>query len=144
MKIAVTARGSHPFSEVDESFGRAYWFVIYETREQLWSSVDNTETRNAQEHAGVKAAKILLDHGVKVLLTGETGPKAFRSLTEMGITVFHGASGLVEDTLHAWQRGELIQADHPNSQGSPYCLVVQQTQQPPLAPKVLQDLFKTH
>lgn len=142
MRIAITARGSHPSSEVDESFGRAYWFLLFETQTENYVAVDNTEVRNSQENAGVKAANLLKERNVDVLLTGETGPKAFRSLMEKGIKVFHGASGSVEDTLSAWLKGELLEAEHPNSPGSPYCLVVQSKTTQVDAPKVLLDLLK--
>lgn len=143
MRIAITARGSHPSSEVDESFGRAYWFILFETKTESFIVIDNTEIRNSQENAGVKAAKLLKERKVDVLLTGETGPKAFRSLAEKGIRVFHGASGTVEDALSAWLKGELQEAEHPNSPGSPYCLIVQSKTTQVDAPKVLLDLLKT-
>lgn len=143
MRIAITARGSHPSSEVDECFGRAYWFLIFETKNGDYIAVDNSEIRNSQENAGVKAADLLEDKKVDVLLTGETGPKAFRSLLEKGIKVCHGASGSVEDALNAWLRGEMTEAEHANSPGSPYCLVVQSKTTQVDAPKVLLDLLKT-
>ncbi|BCA78337.1 NifB/NifX family molybdenum-iron cluster-binding protein [Desulfuromonas sp. AOP6] len=142
MRIAITARGSHPSSEVDESFGRAYWFLLFDTKTESYVAVDNTVIRNSQENAGVKAAELLKERNVNILLTGETGPKAFRSLVEKGIKVFHGASGSVEDTLNAWLEKGMIEAEHANSPGSPYCLVVQSKTLQVDAPKVLLDLLK--
>ncbi|MDW7644765.1 MAG: NifB/NifX family molybdenum-iron cluster-binding protein [Desulfuromonadales bacterium] len=143
MRIAITARGSHPSSEVDECFGRAYWVLIFETKTGNYTAINNSEIRNSQENAGVKAAKLLENKKVDVLLTGETGPKAFRSLVEKGIKVFHGASGSVEEALNTWLRGEMKEAEHANSPGSPYCLVVQSKTTQVDAPKVLLDLLKT-
>lgn len=144
MRIAISARGPNPHCEVDDSFGRAYWFIIYDEGKTQWDAVDNSETRNSQENAGVKACKILNELGVEALITGETGPKAFRALSEAGISVYHEASGTVEESYIAWHKGLLKKADHANSQGSPYCLVSKPVQKPVMAPKVMLGLIKTY
>jgi len=114
VKVAISARGPNPNSEVDESFGRAYWFIIYDEATTLWSAVDNSEIRNSHDNVGVKASRLLTELGVDVLITGETGPKAYRALSEEGIDVFHDASGTVQETYLAWQRGLLRKAAHAN------------------------------
>lgn len=144
MKVAISARGPNPNSEVDESFGRAYWFIIYDEATTLWSAVDNSEIRNSHDNVGVKASRLLTELGVDVLITGETGPKAYRALSEEGIDVFHDASGTVQETYLAWQRGLLRKAAHANSQGSPYCLVSRPVQKPVTAPKVMLGLLKNY
>jgi predicted Fe-Mo cluster-binding NifX family protein len=123
VKIAVTARGPHPDCEIDESFGRAYWFLLFEEEWSSWEPVDNQEIRKALNNAGQMACELLREYGVDVLITGETGPKAFRCLSAAGIAVYHGAAGTVQETLQAWAEGRLELAGQANSKGSPYCLI---------------------
>jgi predicted Fe-Mo cluster-binding NifX family protein len=35
MKVAVSAAGSKPASQVDARFGRAPWFLLYDTQSQV-------------------------------------------------------------------------------------------------------------
>ena len=123
MKVAVTARGPGPEFEVDESFGRSYWFLICDLETGSWEAIDNAATRNALEDAGLQASLLLADLGIDCVVTGQTGPKAFRSLSSAGIQIYHGAIGTVGESLRAWQSGKLEKATAARCSGSPYCLV---------------------
>lgn len=122
MKIAITARGPAIEADIDYCFGRAYWFLIFDLDNKEWFAVDNNDIRNSISNAGQMAAELLKDHDVSILLTGETGPKAFRFLTGAGITVFHGATGSATDTLELWSQNKLHPADKASGPGSPFCL----------------------
>lgn len=128
MRVAITARGPSADSDVDERLGRAYWLLIHDMSLGTWESLDNSENRNALHGAGFQTAQALVDLGVTHLLTGETGPKAFRILHAAGIIVFHGAAGTVQEVLDAWREGRLRQAGAANESGSPYCLMGEQVQ----------------
>lgn len=123
MKLAVTARGPTPDSPVDERLGRAYWLLIHDLEEGVWQAVDNAVNRNALCGAGKATAQGLIEQKVQLLITGETGPKAFRILNLAGISVFHHAFGTVREAVEAWQEGRLKQANAANEIGSPYCLM---------------------
>jgi len=122
MRIAVTSRGTTPFAGVDRCFGRAYFFIIFDLQEKDWFVVDNHDVRNALGNAGQMASGLLQEHDVQVVITGETGPKAYRSLSASGVAVFHGAYGSVMDALQGWISCELVAADRANNPGSPDCL----------------------
>ncbi|PLX99455.1 MAG: dinitrogenase iron-molybdenum cofactor biosynthesis protein [Desulfuromonas sp.] len=122
MKVAVSARGSTPDSDIDERMGRAYWLMIYETKTNSWQAINNDSGRNALEGAGKKTASLLIDLGITAVLTGEIGPRAFRLLHEAGIEVYLGAAGTVMDTLVLWHDGNLNKAKSANNIGSPYCI----------------------
>jgi len=119
MRVAITTRGPGAEFGVDESFGRAYWFLILDETREEWESIDNSEIRNSMNNAGMLAAKALAGYEVDVLITGETGPKAFRALKALGIEVFHNATGTAMEALQAWRAGDLPKAFLPKSQGSP-------------------------
>ncbi len=122
MKIAVSARGSTPDSDIDERLGRAYWLMIYETKNNSWQAINNEAGRNALNGAGQQTANLLIAQGVEAVLTGEIGPRAFRLLNGAGIGVYLGAAGTVMDTLVAWHDGHLATARAANNIGSPYCI----------------------
>ncbi len=122
MKVAVSARGSTPDSDIDERMGRAYWMMIYETRDNSWQAINNESGRSAINGAGQKTASQLIELGVEVVLTGEIGPRAFRLLNGAGIAIWLGAAGTVMDTLVAWHDGNLRRALAANNIGSPYCI----------------------
>lgn len=119
MKIAVTARGSGPDSPVDERFGRAYWILVYDDASGSWEALDNADARNAVQGAGIKAAQAVAGRGAGAVLTGVTGPKAYRALHAAGIAVYHGATGTAASALEQWREGRLARAGLQDAAGRP-------------------------
>ena len=122
MKVAVSARGTTPDSDIDERMGRAYWLMIYETKTNSWQAINNETARNAINGAGQQTANLLIDLGVEAVLTGEVGPRAFRLLNSAGIEIYLGAAGTVMDTLVAWHDGNLTRTRSASNIGSPHCI----------------------
>ncbi|MEJ2201931.1 MAG: NifB/NifX family molybdenum-iron cluster-binding protein [Desulfuromonadaceae bacterium] len=110
MIIAITAQGPDPDSLVDQRFGRAYWILFYDRDKDRWDAMENTASRNASQGAGILAAQQLADRRAEVLVTGMTGPKAFRALQAAGIQVLHGATGTAREALQAYRQGTLTEA----------------------------------
>ena len=110
MLIAVTARGDGLEAPIDERFGRATRFVLYDTESREVRNVDNDMNLNAAQGAGIQAAQNLAGLGAECLLTGHCGPKAFRTLAAAGVRVFTGAAGTVRQTIDAYVSGSLRQA----------------------------------
>jgi len=99
MRIAVSAKGSTPDSEVDPRFGRCAWFVIYDTKSGEFESIDNSASTTAASGAGVQTASRVTQAGVNRVVTGQCGPKATRGLESSGIEIVTGASGTVREAL---------------------------------------------
>jgi len=110
MKIAVTSRGEGLSAEVDERFGRAACFVLYDTETKAVRTVDNAQGVNAAQGAGIQAAETVARQGAECLVTGHCGPKAFRTLTAAGIQVYNGAAGTVAQAIAALEQGRLVKA----------------------------------
>ena len=123
MKLAVTAKGPHPESPVDECLGRARWLLIYDLNDGSWEAIDNTLNRNAREGAGKACVNFLVDLGAEVVISGEAGPKAFRCLNLCGAKLYYCQSGSAETAVQAWRDGQLAEASMPNEAGNPYCLM---------------------
>ncbi|MFO7983330.1 MAG: NifB/NifX family molybdenum-iron cluster-binding protein [Desulfuromonadales bacterium] len=125
MKIAFSSRGPGPEYEIDESFGRAYYLLVYDEATDSWAVFENSINRLAQEKAGIKTASLMIESGVEVVLTGEIGPRAFRHLHQSGIKVYQAASGSVASMLERWREKSLPLTMAANSPGSPFCLLAQ-------------------
>lgn len=121
MKIVVTAvpkAGIEPSDlEMDERFGRAGAFVVFDTETRSYSVSDNTQNMNAVQGAGIQAAETVVRLGAECLITGHCGPKAFRTLTSGGIRVITGASGTVGSVISEFLSGRYAFAETPDVDG---------------------------
>ncbi len=114
MKIAVTAVGETMDSPVDQRFGRARYFVLYDTETEEWSAHDNKQSLDAAQGAGIQAGQKVSELGAKAVITGHCGPKAFMTLGAASIDVYPGASGTVAEAVVAFSEGKLTKSDNAN------------------------------
>lgn len=117
MKIAVTAVGREISSDLDLRFGRAKYFVVYNTDDKTFSAHDNNQNLNAAQGAGIQAAESVLRLGVDVIISGNVGPKAFRVLNAGEVKIYLCEKTTVEDAVHRFEAGELKEADAANVAG---------------------------
>ena len=111
MKIAVTSLGESPESPIDQRFGRARFFVLYDLESETWSVHDNKQNLKAAQGAGIQAAQHVADLEAEAVITGHCGPKAFVTLSAAGIAVYEEASGSVQDAINAYRAGSLKPSD---------------------------------
>jgi predicted Fe-Mo cluster-binding NifX family protein len=113
MKIAVTAEGTSLSSKVDRSFGRARWFVVIDVENETHDGHSNAQNLDAAQGAGIQAARNVADLGVEAILTGNVGPKAFRTLmaASIKIFVFDKSVSTVSEALAEWKSGHLKEID---------------------------------
>ena len=108
MKISISSQGPNPDSIVDPRFGRAAQFLIYDTDTASYEVVSNSQSLEAAQGAGIKAAETISKHGAQVVITGHCGPKAFSTLKAAGIEIIIGADGLsVSEAVDKYQSGQL-------------------------------------
>ena len=100
MKIAITSKGKDLDAEMDPRFGRAVYFIVYDTDDGSFSVIDNEKNLNAERGVGVQAGQMVVSAGAGVLITGNCGPKAFRVLSTAGVKVYTGAEGTVKRYLY--------------------------------------------
>jgi predicted Fe-Mo cluster-binding NifX family protein len=117
MKIIVTAKGETLAAPVDQRFGRAAKFVVYDTETKVSEAVDNSQSLEAAQGAGIQAAETVSRLGAECLLTGHCGPKAFRALTAAGIRIYNGASGTVGEAIASFETGKLARAAEADVDG---------------------------
>ena len=117
MVIAISAQGTDLKGEVEPRFGRAKHFLIVDTETMGFEVVRNEQNLSLPQGAGIQAAQNLANHEPEVVLTGNCGPKAFKTLQAAGIKVVVGVSGKIEDAIQAYLRGQFEHAKDANVEG---------------------------
>ncbi len=112
MKVAVTSKGMTLDDQVDPRFGRCANFVIVETNDMSVEAVAN-QNASAGGGAGIQSAQLIADKDAKVVLTGNCGPNAFRTLEAAGIEVVIGAGGTVREAVEHYRAGKLSASGGP-------------------------------
>ena len=115
MKIAIPVGDKTGGEDVAESFGRAAYFLIYDTKTKKELILKN-DALTQQGGAGVKAAQIIVDSQVQALLTVRCGQNAADVLEGAGIKVYKTLIGSVKDNIAAFSEGKLSLLDdiHPS------------------------------
>jgi predicted Fe-Mo cluster-binding NifX family protein len=114
MKIAVSATGPQPTDEVDPRFGRAPWFLIYDTETRASQPVSNQENVSSTHGAGVQTAQSMARLGVAGVITGHVGPKAYQVLSAANVRVYRGDARRVEEAVRVFERGQLRELTEAN------------------------------
>jgi len=110
MKIAVSASAQSYEGPVDSRFGRCSYFVIYDDETKKADVIGNGAS-SSSGGAGIQSAQIVAEAGAQVVLTGNIGPNAFRTLKAAGLAVFTGVSGSVNEAVQRYLSGGFDETD---------------------------------
>jgi len=116
MKIAVSSVGNSLETQVDRRFGRCPYFLVVDSETMEVEVVPNMAA-GAMGGAGIQAAQMIANKGVKVLITGNVGPNAFQTLSAAGIEIVTGVSGTVKEVVERYKKGELSKTGAPTVRG---------------------------
>lgn len=117
MKVAVAATGRTLESSVDNRFGRAPGFIVFETEDGQFSYADNNQNLNAAQGAGIQAAQNVASTGAGAVLAPNFGPKAFQVLQAAGIKMYICSTIPVQEAIEAYKTGKLSEITSANVQG---------------------------
>jgi predicted Fe-Mo cluster-binding NifX family protein len=117
MRIAVSVEKPDLDETVDPRFGRAPYFIVVTSETMLWEVVENKQSLDLPQGAGIQAAQNLLNRSPEVLLTGNCGPKAFRVLQAGGVKVCVGVKGTAREAVQKYLDGQYTPTDGPNVEG---------------------------
>jgi predicted Fe-Mo cluster-binding NifX family protein len=118
MKVAVSSTGKDTKSEVDARFGRCSYFILAEIENgkiTRTESVENT-CREQTGAAGITASQFVAEKGVKAVITGNVGPRAFDVFRQFGIDIYR-AEGTVSGALSMFSEGKLEKMSVPTGPG---------------------------
>lgn len=106
MKIAIPMNEMGMDTEVCVSFGRAPYFLFYDTQSKEAVFSQNAAAA-AQGGAGIKAAQAIIDGDAEVLLTVRCGENSAEVFQEAGIKVYKTTKVTAKENIEAFEKGEL-------------------------------------
>jgi predicted Fe-Mo cluster-binding NifX family protein len=107
MKIAIASQGSDLTSMVDPRFGRASYFILYDTEMDSWNVIDNSPNTEIAHGAGIQTAQRVIDIGADTVVSGNFGPKAADVLDAAGIVTMVWSRGTVADAIELVRNNRL-------------------------------------
>jgi predicted Fe-Mo cluster-binding NifX family protein len=110
MKIAIPADDKILESTVCVSFGRSPYFLIYDT-ESMESTFIKNEAATSQGGAGIKAAQVIVDSKVNVLLTPRCGENAAEVIKAAKIKIYRSTHKSLIENIEAFSAKELSLLD---------------------------------
>jgi predicted Fe-Mo cluster-binding NifX family protein len=117
MKIAFASQGRELEALVEPRFGRAPNFIIVDTDTDSVAVVSNEDNVQTAQGAGVKAAEIVVGHGVDIVVSGNIGPKAYAALSAAGVKAVLWADGTVAEAVELLKQERLSPIKSANVEG---------------------------
>ncbi len=117
MRIAVSSQGTELTSAVDPRFGRAQYFLVFDTSDESLTVVDNDQNLGAAQGAGIQAAENVARQKVEIVVAGNFGPKAFRALRAAGVKAAQWAGGSVAEAIEQVRSDQLKISDQASVEG---------------------------
>jgi predicted Fe-Mo cluster-binding NifX family protein len=117
LKIAFTTSGNDASAPLESRFGRAPKFLVFDLDAGSYEMVDNRQSVNAAQGAGLQAAETVVRAGAQALVTGHCGPKAFRALRAAGVKIYTTDIATVAEALEGYRSGRLTEADSTDVEG---------------------------
>lgn len=106
MKIALSATAPGLDADIDPRFGRCQYFIVVDPATMEFETLGNPNV-SGLSGVGVSSAQLIANKGAGVVLTGNCGPKAYQTLSAVGIQVITGVVGKVRDAIESYKAGQL-------------------------------------
>jgi predicted Fe-Mo cluster-binding NifX family protein len=116
MIIAVSSTDGDHKSEFNPRFGRASFFVLYDTDSNIWKKVQNP-ARNARGGSGVQVVQVLAEQDVGVVISGRYGPNAITAIQQAGMLAYRGDEGTPAELVAKYGKRTLEQVTSSPSRG---------------------------
>ena len=106
MKICISSSGNSAESAMDPRFGRAAYFVIADTDTMECEVLENAAAVSGGG-AGITSGQMMVNKGVKAVVTGNMGPNAMNVLKAADIEIYRGAAISVKENIEKFKKGLL-------------------------------------
>lgn len=105
--------------DIAESFGRAEYFLIYNTETKNEAFIENKASKSPGG-AGIVAAQTIVDNRVDVLITPQCGQNAADVLKQGNVKLYKSIKNTAEENIKAFNDGrlELLNKIHPGFHGN--------------------------
>ncbi len=117
MRIAITSIDGTLEGMVDERFGRARKLIVYDVGTGAFEVAENSKQMNLAQGAGIQAAQNVVNLGVRAIITGHLGPKAFQVLQTAGVDTYSAVNTTVSDAIREYREGSLNKLAGADVQG---------------------------
>ena len=114
MKVAITSQGKELSSKIDLRFGRAKWIIVVDDETGNFAAHDNVVNLNAVQGAGIQTGQNIANLDVEVVITGNVGPNAFKTLNTAGVKIFLAEKQTVQEAIDSLKAGKLKEVDQAN------------------------------
>ncbi len=89
-------------SGLDSRFGRAAYFMVYDTGEKKVLSTDENKFKNEDSGVGIKIGAIVIEKGCGAVIGPHIGPKLSEILREANVTEIAETEGTVKEVLERY------------------------------------------
>lgn len=117
MRIAISSQGTDLSSMVDPRFGRAPYFIIFDTADDSFEVINNEQNVQASQGAGIQTTEHVARKNVDIVVSGNLGPKAFQALSAAGIKMALWSDGTVAQAIDLAKSDKLKLIDKANVGG---------------------------
>ncbi len=120
MLIVIGSDGKTLGSQVSRRFGRASYYIAYDTESELFDVLENNNQHEAElesedEHANLRH---FLDEGVKTFIVGNIGPIAFKTVKTSATKVFLARKMTVDESIRKLLNNQLTELTKPTAKKS--------------------------
>lgn len=106
MKIAIPAVEKNENSIVCMSYGRTYFFAVYDTDAKTYTFLDNS-ANSACGGAGIKASQMLVDNGVTAVITQRLGSNAAAVLNASNVKIYRAVKNTIAENIEDYLNNKL-------------------------------------
>jgi predicted Fe-Mo cluster-binding NifX family protein len=100
MKVLIAIENNAGLDSVlDTRFGRAGYFLVYDTNEQKVLSVQENRFKNAGHGVGIQTATFVIENGCQAIIGAQPGPKAAAILEQANVKMIIEDKGTVKEAL---------------------------------------------
>jgi len=116
MLIAISAEKNDLDSKVDERFGRASGFIIFDLDSEEFRYINNSKNSSLGGGAGVQTSRLIAESGVKAVIAQHFGPSAHSTLDAVDIKKY-SANSTVRQAIEDFKSGALKEIKSPDVHG---------------------------
>lgn len=106
MKIAIPLKEKSIKSDINDTLGRAPYFLIYSTVTKKSEFLDNRAVVE-QGGAGIRAAQVIADNGVRAVITNRCGENAEKLFRNAEVFVYEAKEGTAEENIAYFNENKL-------------------------------------
>lgn len=86
-------------STLDTRFGRAGYFLVYDTDEQKILFIRENQFKNEGHGVGIKTATFVIENGCQAVIGAQPGPKAAAIIEQAHVKMIVDDKGTVKEAL---------------------------------------------